>query len=766
MQNTISEKKINRNLVEFTVAVVFAVLMLIAASFLMSFSIRNVRTDSLDSRISTETAMYADNIQRHIDSDFGLLRAMASFLEAADISGVSHSHLLNTEKIKSVLARARLYNDFLSIACYNTDGTGVRTVVSDKTVADIALDAMNESVRETVRRAFDGEEAQSEFFFSAEFGCMVSVRAVPLYSGGGIVGALTGTYSIQELTGIIAPSYTKDGSRRVFILDGGSGSVLSSAGGNASTEAAALPDGVGGLLTSAEEGFLSFSDGGGACRAYLKPLAGGNLRILYVAECPDTERETDYNAFLARVTLGVMCAIMILVVLIGYRLLTKYGKMLVRIIYFDELTGADNFTRFKTKLADECKEGGSPSLCVATLNIRRFKFINEVFGSAAADRLLIIIKNILEKSISAGEFFCREGNDIFHLCLFETDHAVITERLERVISSVKENLSKFYDYRLQMYAGVATFEKGEHALNTSEMLLHVSLAVASAKSDTTQSIYFYDENLHKKERTINYIETHMERALAEEDFKVYLQPKIDLQTGEVGGAEALVRWERNQKQLIFPDQFIPLFEKNGFCVKLDMFMFEQVCKLIRSWMDGDREPLPVSVNQSKLMFFEPNYVNDISGIAAKYGIPPGIITLEILEQLALENATEVNKKISLLRQKGFLVSMDDFGSGYSSFSAIGNLCIDELKLDRAFLLEATAKENWRTKIVIDQIVRMARRLHLSVVAEGVETQEDEILVKTLGCDYGQGYYYCRPIPAEEFTERYINTMEKFDPFER
>lgn len=778
MTNTMSEKKIKNNLFMLAIVVAFAILLLILATIFMSFALYNVKNDSVNFRISAETNALSNNIRRHINADFRVLRTLASFLESANI--LNESNAIDTAKLKKALGETSFYSDFLAISCYSKEGNGARTIVETGEVTQINLKDSSYSVQKAVNQAFLGEYASSNFFFSNLFGRRISTHVVPVYHGSEVVGAITGSHGITEISKIIDGTSELDPDYNFFLLDKDANFLVVSEKNKFPQTIEfeergehlmlpVFPFEARQQIRQNQEGFFSFTYNGMECRGYIKPLNLNNMYILCVKTSLYSRTTTDYYVFLTRIIFGTMCVIMILVILGGYKLLNKYGRLLINIIYFDPLTGADNLNRFKNILSARCEKDNRDNLCVASLNVRQFKFINEIFGINGANRLLFIIKETLEENISASEFFCRENVDVFHLCLLENDHARIKERLENIISIIEHKLTKFYDYHLQMYAGVATFKNDRKTpVNVDEILIHVSMALSKARTDAANPVCFYDENLHEKEKTKNYIETHMERALIEGDFKLYLQPKIDLQTGELGGAEALVRWETSNGHMIFPDQFIPLFEQNGFCVKLDMFMFEQVCKLIREWMDADLEPLSVSVNQSKLMFFEPNYVNDISNIVAKYGIPPGIITLEILEQLALENVSEMNEKISLLRQEGFLVSMDDFGSGYSSFSSLGDLCIDELKLDRIFLQEANTKENWRTKIVIDQIVRMARRLHLSVIAEGVETEEDEILVKTLGCDYGQGYYYCRPIPAKEFTERYMKTtssITKLDPYD-
>lgn len=207
--------------------------------------------------------------------------------------------------------------------------------------------------------------------------------------------------------------------------------------------------------------------------------------------------------------------------------------------------------------------------------------------------------------------------------------------------------------------------------------------------------------------------------------------------------------------MIYPDQFIPLFENNGFCTKLDLYMVECACRQIREWLDQGKEPVGISVNQSKLLFYEKDYIEVMTELKERYEIPDQLITLEILEGLATENVGELNRKIGILRAQGFRISLDDFGSGYSSLNVLGNLRIDELKLDRGFLMEAADKKNTRFRTVMEEIVQLTKRLQISTVVEGVETEDNERFCREIGCDLGQGYYYSRPIPREEFNQKYM-----------
>lgn len=244
----------------------------------------------------------------------------------------------------------------------------------------------------------------------------------------------------------------------------------------------------------------------------------------------------------------------------------------------------------------------------------------------------------------------------------------------------------------------------------------------------------------------------MHEALASEEYQLYLQSRMNLHTGHIDGAEALVRWKPRDHSMLMPNQFIPLFAANGFCAQLDLYMVEQVCRALRSWMDAGLAPMVISVNQTKSLFLREDYAERLLDITGRYHIPPGYLILEIPEGLAYDNIEALNQTIRRLNGSGFRVSMDDFGSGYSSLNALGKIHINELKLDRIFLADVVNDTSGTQREVLSSVLALARKLGIQTVVEGVETPENEELVRSLACDYGQGYYYSKPIPAEQFRQ--------------
>lgn len=426
-------------------------------------------------------------------------------------------------------------------------------------------------------------------------------------------------------------------------------------------------------------------------------------------------------------------------------------KQLMHLTMYDELTGSYNEAYFR-KLLQECCSQRTPAVLVA-VNLRGFKYINDIYGPQRANDILCGIKAILDKEMTDGEFFCRASADLFYLLLRTSDTGAFRARMEDLFARITDWASgPMEGHPLSLYCGAVFLADSPAPYSASTNLSYLMVALARAKEQNRTMIYVFDKALYQEAQLRYYIETHMHEALASEEYQLYLQPRMNLRTGHIDGAEALVRWKPRDHSMLMPNQFIPLFAANGFCAQLDLYMIEQVCRTLRSWMDAGLEPMVISVNQTKSLFLREDYIERLLDITERYGIPHKCLILEIPEGLAYDNVADLNRTIRDLNRCGFRVSMDDFGSGYSSLNALGKLHINELKLDRIFLADVVNDTSGTQREVLSSVLALARKLGIQTVVEGVETPEDEELVRNLACDYGQGYYYSKPIPAEQFRQ--------------
>lgn len=437
----------------------------------------------------------------------------------------------------------------------------------------------------------------------------------------------------------------------------------------------------------------------------------------------------------------------------AYKTLANENKLLHLSIY-DELTGAYNRTYF-CKLLEQKLAQNKPWALVA-FNIHNFKYINDTYGTHRADQLLCKMKDILEKDMKEGELLCRPSADCFYLAISQS----LPTHIEYRVNSLQMQLEAMADdlldgYHLSLYCGAISSITSPDLTNTQANLNCLTVALSHAKQSNGRSVCMYDDSMHQEEQLRQYIEANMYRALEEGEYKVYLQPKLNLRTGKIESAEALVRWQTKERGLLFPNQFIPLFEQNGFCKHLDLYMLEKCCQILKGWMAAGITPISISVNQTKSLFVSDDYLKTLIDLTEYYQVSPQYIVLEILEGLAFENIAELNDSIAQLHQAGFCVSMDDFGSGYSSLNTLGKLHIDQIKLDRMFLMDLKDDQRRAQYEVMLLIFALAKKLGIETVTEGVETKEDEALIQSMGCDYGQGYYYSKPIPVDDFCNTFL-----------
>lgn len=440
-----------------------------------------------------------------------------------------------------------------------------------------------------------------------------------------------------------------------------------------------------------------------------------------------------------------------------YKNLVNENKLLHLSIY-DELTGAYNRGYFYKLMEQKAKQPESGAL--VALNVRNFKYINDTYGMQRADQLLCKIKEILDANLREKELLCRPTADCFYLFILESQPLDIQRRINSLQAHLKIMAEDFLDgYRISFYCGAVSSTTSPDVTNIQSNLNSLVVALSHARQTGDSAVCIYDKEMHKEEQLRQYIEANMIRALEENEYQVYLQPKMNLRTGKIDSAEALVRWQTKERGLLFPNQFIPLFEQNGFCKQLDLYMLEKVCQLLRSWMDQGIAPITISINQTKSLFVSDDYVEKLLEITSRYEVSPQYIVLEILEGLAFENLAQLNDTISLLNRAGFRVSMDDFGSGYSSLNTLGKLHVDQIKLDRMFLMDLRREQRSSQYEVMSLIFALAKKLGTETVTEGVETKEDEDLILSMGCDYGQGYCYSKPIPADDFLTAFLKNNE-------
>lgn len=412
---------------------------------------------------------------------------------------------------------------------------------------------------------------------------------------------------------------------------------------------------------------------------------------------------------------------------------------------YDRLTGLYSKEYFYHKVRERLDTDTGREFTIICSDIENFKLYNDTYGREAGDRLLQKAAASLQRMADKDSAICgRYGADCF-LCLQEKERTrLYRESLPGETSFERAEGMEHISVKWGIY------EITDRSVPVEQMCDRALLAAKSVKGQYNRPFAVYDDALRSKLLREKAITDTMETALAEEQFVLYFQPKYSLNDDCMTGAEALVRWIHPEWGFMSPGEFIPLFEKNGFITRLDKYVWERVCAQLRDWQEKGYPLLPVSVNVSSVDIFQSHMVDVLRGLVQKYGVDPGYLHLEITESAYAEKPGQIIRTVKELRSLGFVVEMDDFGSGYSSLNMLSQMSLDVLKLDMKFVQNEIEKP--ATQSILDDVVSMAHRLHLSVVAEGVETQEQVHRLRAVGCDYIQGYYFAKPMPAAEFEE--------------
>lgn len=391
------------------------------------------------------------------------------------------------------------------------------------------------------------------------------------------------------------------------------------------------------------------------------------------------------------------------------------------------------------------------SFAFVTMDIKRFTIINELYGEETGNQVLREMYQIICEELRSGEIAIRSRADIFNIILLETSEEVIKKRITRIKNAIKDAFQNenWNDYRIILNCGVYMTRKGDRDVTTIRGRANVARKKYKRSQTMISTCYFFSDDEAKNLFNEQFIENQMDKALENEEFKVFLQPKVGLENENIIGAEALVRWEMENGKLVPPNEFIPLFEKDGFIVQLDYYMFRHVCALLRKWLDEGKEVVPVSVNLSRCHFNEDVCIEGFRAIQAEYQIPADLVEFEITEEIIMENWEKFKELIEKIHDSKYSCSIDDFGSGYSSLNVLKELSFDVLKIDRIFFDET---DNERGKLIIKAVIKMAQSLGMRTVAEGVETRELVDYLKQVGCDMVQGYVFYRPMSANEFEK--------------
>lgn len=420
----------------------------------------------------------------------------------------------------------------------------------------------------------------------------------------------------------------------------------------------------------------------------------------------------------------------------------------------DSLTGLDRYEIFLEKLQKAIDNVGERRISVVYTDIKHFKYINDTYGYQVGDTLLQDFVN--DMLVDNDTLICcsRVYSDNFVAANYMPDE-VTNEEFKELIGKMnleRENCfrEKYLNSRLQFCTGISVVDKNSRSLDAETVVSNANLARKVAKELEEDCCVMFDHSMMEGIKREVEITSQVPKAIANSEFKVYYQPKVATETLELIGAEALVRWQKPDGSFIYPDQFIPFVERSGQIVDVDNYVYREVFRFLSERIAAGKKVVPVSLNVSRVHLNKMDILEYVNDLFEEYKVPVDLVEFELTESIYLDNTEKALELVNGLHNIGVKVSMDDFGSGYSSLNLLSRLPIDVIKLDKVFLKDDNLQES--DKIIISCVVDMAKKLRIVSLCEGVETIEQSDYLKEIGCQIQQGYYFSKPVPQEQFEE--------------
>ena len=428
-------------------------------------------------------------------------------------------------------------------------------------------------------------------------------------------------------------------------------------------------------------------------------------------------------------------------------------KFLFNMAYYDPITRHYSWNHLEPFL-EMPQDRGIQDYAFAHFDVKAFKVLNEVYGHITANNVL---KRVV-KALNRADFVytsARCHNDNFAVMLHDLPEDELRARLSDLFDSIS-TLDEDPNYKIYYRCGVVPMKRA--MLSGNRVADAAKLAQNMGTNRSKTDIVFYTDKMHDDIMWSNYIKAYLDTAVMNDEFVVYLQPKFDIYTEKIRGSEALVRWNYKKKELLSPYRFIPFFETDGSIAKVDDIVLKKVCESLARWKEEGKPLYPISVNLSRNQLYDPDIIGHLTYIVDSYKVDHSLIDFELTESATYDNKDRMLHVLHELRDRGFKVSMDDFGTGYSSFSLLTEMPLDTLKIDKSFVDKiGMGEERKQDTIVVRHIITLAKELGFVCLAEGAEEKSQIERLRELGCELIQGYYYSKPIPMEEFEEKYLPT---------
>lgn len=723
-------------------------LLLISLAFIVTVSVvfNNIKTNlerEIISSLSEEAEENAALIEKEIDAKFGVLQSFANELSS---TGDEIAEIRDMQSFVEVYNFRRMGFVDLNGIAKTTDG--FEKDLSFREFYQVGLKGesfITESLQETI-----GDSTED----------MINILSVPVYDNKGeIKGVLFATYLTEKFHEVIF-SDSFQGEGYTYIV-AGDGDVISSYGDGMQKEydnifiytgdAAQYDDAIQEKVENdmrekiSRVGIGVNEDSDKYFYCY-KPLEIESADMNWYIFSIEPKSVLDERMHPIMRDIQFLTVILICILVMANIIFLFYNvrrrQELFRLAYKDSITGGDNFSNFKEK----AKKYENTEGYVIALDISEFKLVNNACGNASGDEVLKVIWDVIMANCNDNEQAARVNADRFVIFWIERSKKTVTYRIEKLINEIEGISEQLSVPRLYPVIGIRAVEKLDDADKRYGEALR---AKALVKNRRDRHYAFYDEIDYDTIVENKKLENGFEKALADKKFEVWYQPKFNSHTGKIVGSEALIRWRADDGSLISPGRFIPLFEKNGNIIRLDEYVFREVCRQQKEWQKEGIQILPVSVNISRFSLYYSNVVEKYERIINYYDVDHKYVQIEITESAIIEN-TVIVELIQKFHDAGFDILLDDFGSGYSSLASLNQMPFDTIKLDKS-LVDYVGNENGEK--LLKFIVQLVQSLGMKITAEGVEYKEQLDFLENLNCDDIQGFYFSKPLMLADFSAK-------------
>lgn len=723
-------------------------LLLISLAFIVTVSVvfNNIKTNleiEIISSLSEEAEENAALIEKEIDAKFGVLQSFANELSSTDDE---------IAEIRDMQSFVKVYN-FKRMGFVDLNGIAKTTDGFEKDL----------SFREFYQVGLKGESFITASLLETVGDStedMINILSVPVYDNKGeIKGVLFATYLTEKFHEVIfSDSFQGEGYTYIVAGDGG---VISSYGDGMQKEydnifiytgdAAKYDDVTQEKVENEMREKLSrvgigVNENNDKYFYCYKPLEIKSADMDWYIFSVEPKSVLDERMYPIMRDIQFLTVILVCILVMANIIFLYYNvrrrQELFRLAYKDSITGGDNFSNFKEK----AKKYENTEGFVIALDISEFKLVNNVCGNARGDEVLKVIWDVILANCNDNEQAARVNADRFVIFWIESSKKTVAYRIEKLINEIEGISEQLSVPRLYPVIGIRAVEKLDDADKRYGEALR---AKALVKYRRDRHYAFYDEIDYDTIVENKKLENGFEKALADKKFEVWYQPKFNSHTGKIVGSEALIRWRADDGSLISPGRFIPLFEKNGNIIRLDEYVFREVCRQQKEWQKEGIQILPVSVNISRFSLYYSNVVEKYERIINYYDVDHKYVQIEITESAIIEN-TVIVELIQKFHDAGFDILLDDFGSGYSSLASLNQMPFDTIKLDKS-LVDYVGNENGEK--LLKFIVQLVQSLGMKITAEGVEYKEQLDFLENLNCDDIQGFYFSKPLMLADFSAK-------------